>query len=42
MQALGELEEMLRSRGMLESCLMVTCGDWDLKTIVPKQCKRSG
>ena len=40
-EALAELEQFLKDQGALDSILMVTCGDWDLKTIVPKQCIRS-
>lgn len=40
-KALADLEQFLKEQGALDSILMVTCGDWDLKTIVPKQCVRS-
>eukprot|EP00283_Hemiselmis_rufescens_P014711 CAMPEP_0173453650 /NCGR_PEP_ID=MMETSP1357-20121228/50992_1 /TAXON_ID=77926 /ORGANISM="Hemiselmis rufescens, Strain PCC563" /LENGTH=259 /DNA_ID=CAMNT_0014420619 /DNA_START=36 /DNA_END=815 /DNA_ORIENTATION=- len=40
-QALGELQQVLEAAGMLSQSLCVTCGDWDLKTIVPKQCAKS-
>jgi inhibitor of KinA sporulation pathway (predicted exonuclease) len=40
-QALNAHSEWLKSFAPLDQIVFVTCGDWDLKTMLPGQCKVS-
>lgn len=35
-------EQLDNSDGAAKNCLFVTCGDWDLKAMLPRQCSLSG
>lgn len=38
-QAMSDYDGWMQRNGYADDCLVVTCGDWDLKTMLPAQCR---